>query len=243
MKNILTSKWFALGVGMVGFVVTMLFLPGSPEPVEPETPDETEASTNAEPDHVEDETSPIKEHQEPIVSIPPPALPISMSPLEVGEPGSLRFNNPDVRELVEELQREKAELRQWEAELNALRDSLVLEMQSIGILTQEVGKATAEAKALLKNGLTVTTNAEQKQLQILAGVYTNMPPFSAVMILNEMESEDIARILIKMQPPEQAAILEIFATNDTFNAAGMATDISEKMRRLVPNKELGKGSQ
>ena len=238
MKNILTSKWFALGVGMVGFLVTMILLREPPQPEAPPEAGETEGSTNEEPAHVElEEHSPLQERPMPIVA--PPRLVAPLSALEVGEPGSLQFNNPDVTELVAELKREKEELRKWEADLNELKQRLDLEKESISVITQEVLRAKAALELTLTAGLTLTDDTEQQQLRSLAGVYTNMPPASAAQILNGLESEDIARILVNMQPVEQAAILENFATNKILlNAEGKATEISERLRKLTRKPQI-----
>lgn len=236
MKKILTSKWFALGVGMVGFVLTILLVYEPAETKSPADPAESETSTNEAPAHVEvEEHSPLKALPIPIVA-PPPAEP--MLATQVGEPGSLRFNNPDIRELVDELLREKEKLLKWEANLNELQQRLALEKEFIGAITSEVLRAKAAMELSLTNGRTSIKDQEKRQLSDLAGVYTNMPPGSAVAILNGMEVDDIALILNNMGPVQKALILENFATNEVTKATGIATEISEKIRRLVREQEI-----
>lgn len=234
MKKILTSKWFALGVGMVLFLVVLLLssAPGEADSAAGAHEGEGETSTNelAAVEH-EEVDSPLHKAEQPIVA-PPPLTPLPIT--QVGDPGSLRFNNPDIQQLVDELQQERQKLRDWETELEELRKRLELDKMSLGTITQKFLQAKADLEHTLTNQLTMTETREQKQLRDLSVVYTNMPPASAVEILSSMDANDVARILQYMWPAQMASILENFATNKTLLSyeEGKATTISEKIRRL-----------
>lgn len=240
MNKILTSVWFAVAVGLLGFIGTVgaLFLLDPPKPAETEAQQSAE-TTNAPPDET---TAQSDLHQiEGIDAAPviPPAEPVPASLLaQVSEPGSLSFNNPEVTDLVEELRRERELLRQKEEQLLQLRRQIILEKAEIGSITQDFLRAKALMEEAMTNRVTLLQNLETNKLALLAKVYTNMPPSAAVAILDKMSVEDVARILEFMKEGNKAAILENFATNDFYKASGKATEISDRLRRIAPPPNL-----
>jgi flagellar motility protein MotE (MotC chaperone) len=152
----------------------------------------------------------------------------------IGEPGSLSFNNPDVKALRDELRRERAALLAKEQRLMEFDRLLKQQIQEFSSMTSEVAKAKAAIMADLTNQMTLRMTTEDARIKGLAQVYagTNMPPSSAVQILNGMEIDDVARILYFMPYKDQAAILENFATNKLTIESSKATDVSQKIRKL-----------
>lgn len=233
MKKILTSTWFAAVVGVVAFILTMLLL-WKPEPPAEPVPTGTNEVADAQAPAAE---PPVDELTEKQIVAPPPPTPAVIT--DVAEPGSLTFNNPEVSKLRDELLREKAELLRRENELNQIASRLALEKEHIGMITQQMMLAKASLQQALTNQVVVYEQAEERRLQDLARVYTNMAPSSAVVILDKMAVDDVARILQYMDEQFKAAILSNFATNTNAASSPLkATEISEKLRRLVLPPQL-----
>lgn len=167
-----------------------------------------------------------------------PSIPTSAFTGVVGEPGTHSFNNPDIKALWQELQREKGALLLKENQLKELARQVALEKAEIASSTQWVLNAKAAIMSDLTNQMTIRDKGEEARLKDLAKVYTNMPPSSAVQILNGMEVEDIARIMFFMDHVSQAGILENFATNKETSASLKATEISQKIRKLGDKPKL-----
>jgi len=242
MTKLLTNKWFAAVIGVVAFAITMavMMIFQVPEPqtgaapasdtnaVSTATNGVTEAAAGEKPGT---EHAAAEETHKP--STPAPSATTAFSGA-IGEPGSLSFNNPDVKTLRDELRRERAALLAKEHRLNEFERFLAQQKQEIGVLTQRVLEAKAAVLKDLTNQMTIRYTNEEARIKGLAQVYagTNMPPASAVQILHGMEVDDVARLLFFMPYKDQAAILENFATNSLTKDTGKATDISQRIRKL-----------
>jgi flagellar motility protein MotE (MotC chaperone) len=232
MKKILTSKWFAVGAGLVLFVITMVVVMKLQAAKSPDTTEKTAANT---PTNAPTEGALTNHHSvldetvtNPVVK---PVFEDIVPENQVGEPGSLTFNNPEVAKLIEELRQEKTALQQRESLLNELARRVKLELANLSEITQTVWKAKAQLEHSLTNEMNIRIKSEETNLVIIAKAYTNMAPANAVTILKAMNIELIAKILILMQEKERAAILESFSTNAA--TAGMASEISDKIRTIV----------
>ena len=245
MTKLLTNKWFVVGFAVVVFAITMtvmmIFQKPSPAPAAAAHGGDTNAvdhATNGVAEAAGGEKHAEGEHAAGHEEGAKPAAPASSGTTAfsgaIGEPGSLSFNNPDVKALRDELRRERAALLAKEQRLTEFDRHLKQQIQEFSSMTQEVAKAKAAIMADLTNQMTLRTTTEDTRIRGLAQVYagTNMPPSSAVQILNGMEIEDVARILYFMPFKDQAAILENFATNKLTIESSKATDISQKIRKL-----------
>ncbi|MBM3839808.1 MAG: hypothetical protein FJ398_17920 [Verrucomicrobia bacterium] len=242
MTKLLTNKWFAAVIGVVAFAITMAVMlifqkpetqpaarSGDTNAVSTATNAVTEAAAGE--SHGEKAPGAAEDSHKP--STPAPSATAAFSGA-IGEPGALSFNNPDVKTLRDELRRERAALLAKEHQLQEFARFLAQQKQEIGVLTQKVLEAKAAMMKELTNQMTVRYTNEEARVRGLAQVYagTNMPPASAVQILNGMEVDDIARLLFFMAYKDQAAILENFATNSLTKDTGKATEISQKIRKL-----------
>lgn len=237
MKKILTSVWFTAGLGFVIFGATMavLFLT-SPQ----ETPAVQAGSggTNAPAAAVATEAGAEDEHHAETPPPPEEELPAVPLPSAVAEPGSLTFNNPDVQKLIEELQSKNASLIKERQELTELKRRAEFEQANLAKLTETLYQTRAEVLRAMTNQHTVVEAKTTNRLRQLAIIYTNMPPANAVAILDKMDVGDVARILDYMKEREKAAILENFATNTNTMGSRKATEISEQLRKLLPEPKI-----
>mgnify|MGYP001570937673 FL=1 len=228
MNKILTSKWFAAVIAGVAFVATMLVL-WKPTPKKAAGQNaKSETDTGKKEESAPPKPSVLEETvAKPIVkSAPEGAAMLS----QVGEPGSLKFTNPDINKLIEELLAEKRLLKDREFQLNELARRLAAEKAEIGSITQTFLNAKVEMERHLTNQLNLRSANEDTNLQHLARAYTNMPSSTAVLILDGMDVAQVARIMMQMGDANRASILENFATNKNLKTEGKATEISEKIR-------------
>lgn len=243
MTKLLTNKWFAAVIGVVAFAITMavvvIFQKPEPKPgaAHPADTNAVSNATNGVAEAASGEKPAATDHAagEETAKTAAPAPPTTTAfSGAVGEPGSLSFNNPDVKTLRDELRRERASLLAKEHQLNEFARLLAQQKQEIGVLTQRVLEAKAAMIKELTNQMTIRMTNEESRIKGLAQIYsgTNMPPSSATQILNGMEVDDVARILYFMPFKDQAAILENFATNSLTKETGKATEISQKIRKL-----------
>ncbi|MBI4659591.1 MAG: hypothetical protein HY735_12190 [Verrucomicrobia bacterium] len=245
MTKILTAKWFLAVAAAVAFGIPMILMVMLREPVE-QAPaaagtNAVGTATNGVSESAPGEKPTSEEHAASEESAKPPVATLTPATTFSGvvtEPGSLRFDAPDVRTMVEELRRERGALLAKAHELDELAKRLAAEKAEIGAITSEVLRAKALLMSELTNQMNLRDKTEEDRLKDLAKVYTNMPPHGAVQILNGMAEDDVAKILVFMDFKEQALILENFATNKLTAETGKATMISEKIRKLGEKPKL-----
>ena len=246
MKKILASKWFFAVSAIVVFGATMAVLAIFQKPVEPAAAvaggtnvvaNGTNALAGSEHAEQPDSAEPTESHDAPQPSTPAASVPAAASGT-FGEPGSVSFNNPDIKILVDELRQQKAALLAERGRLSELARRLALEKAEIAGITQKVLEAKSAMMAELTNQMNIQDTTENARLLSLSKVYTNMSAASAVQILHGMSVDDIAQILFFMAHTNQALILENFATNSVTRETGKATEISEKIRKLAEKPKL-----
>ena len=247
MTKILSSKWFFAVVAVIVFGATMVVLAIFQKPVETTKQGGAEGTnvvangTNAVAGSEHPDQPAPSEPTETHESTQPTAPATSTSTASsgtFGEPGSVSFNNPDIKILVDELKQQKAALLAERGKLTELARRLALEKAEIASITQKVLEAKSAMMAELTNQMNIRDTSEEARIRDLAKVYTNMSAASAVQILDGMSVDDVAQILFFMAHSNQAQILENFATNSVNRETGKATEISEKIRKLAERPKL-----
>ncbi|MBM3832093.1 MAG: hypothetical protein FJ403_02225 [Verrucomicrobia bacterium] len=232
MNKLLTSKWSVAVLGMIAFLVTIVIL-WKPDEAPPGGANAA-TGTNAPAASAHTDTN-THAHAEEVVAKPPIVAPLAPSSTQAGEPGSLTFNNPELVQLRIELQQEKAELLEYEKTLKNMERQLLLEKEHLGIITQQVWQAKAALDEALTRERTIMESSETNALRGFSRVFAAMAPTNAMTILKNYPSvNEVARILHWMDHKEQAAILQVFGSNDV----NKATEIIEKMRTLAPRPQL-----
>ena len=141
---------------------------------------------------------------------------------------SWEFQNPEVDQLIAELQQQKTSLAEKEHQLNDLATRLQAEREEIGIVTQQVGRIQTE----FDRNVVRVREEETANLKRLAKIYAAMTPEGAVSILKEMKDDDIVKILAYMKDVETAPILELLAKPGVADAKRTA-QISERLKAIV----------
>ncbi|KAF0096117.1 MAG: hypothetical protein E1N59_84 [Puniceicoccaceae bacterium 5H] len=109
---------------------------------------------------------------------------------------TLNDKEVELNKRSQDLDDRKAALEAEMSELEEFRTSLANERNALTKILKEVG---AE---------------EEKNLKFLASTYSQMPPEQVVPILDEMEDEEVIKLLLQMKPDNIGAIFASMVTND-----------------------------
>ena len=233
MKKILTSWWFSLVIGVLVFVGVVALMWHPPPAVDAAKPEAgAEAKEAGAGGH---ELDAVEKILTPTNAPLPSSSTAPAAAIEVGSPGELRFNNPEVSDLIKELKSRNAALADQQKELNALRDRLKLELQTIAITTQTVSQAILDFQKAQSNKVILTSRSDDSKYRGVANMFTNMQPASAVIILDGQPIEEVVQILQRMTDAQKAGILEQFAKNT--NNAAKAVQISAALLRLADKSQ------
>ncbi len=141
---------------------------------------------------------------------------------------SWNFENPEMTQLIAELKDQRDALRARALQLDELEARLKAERQEIYSVTQAVFQLKTNIEA------TVTRVGEEEvvNLKKVAKVYAKMTPEGAAHILQEMEDEQVVKILALMKESESALILESLGQG-TKDEPKRAALLSNRLRLIV----------
>ena len=145
----------------------------------------------------------------------------------VAEP-SWNYRNPEITQLIVDLNREREALAQRQQQLNELASRLQAERQELNQVTQNVFRMQRE----FDHNVLRIRDEETANLKKLAKVYATMSPEGATGILKEMEDEQVVKIMVFMKENETAPILEALAKSGN-DQAKRAALISERLRLSI----------
>jgi flagellar motility protein MotE (MotC chaperone) len=138
---------------------------------------------------------------------------------------SWNFWNPEVDQLIADLQVQKRTLASRQQELSDWAGRLEVERQEISAITQTVARLQQDFdQQVVRVRETETTN-----LKKLAKIYSAMSPDGATTILKELPDEQVVKILMFMKDTETAPILELLAKQGQGEAKRAAL-ITERLR-------------
>lgn len=161
---------------------------------------------------------------------PAPRVPARLAQAKIsgriGAPdASWNFWNPEVDQLIADLQVQKRTLASREQELGDWAGRLEVERQEISAITQTVARLQQDFdQQVVRVRETETTN-----LKKLAKIYSAMSPEGATTILKELPDEQVVKILMFMKDTETAPILELLAKQGQGEAKRAAL-ITERLR-------------
>jgi flagellar motility protein MotE (MotC chaperone) len=144
---------------------------------------------------------------------------------------SWNFRNPEVEQLISDLNREKEAIGARRQELNDYAARLATERQEVN---QVMTNITRLQKDFDLNVTRVRTE-EAANLKRLAKVYAAMSPEGAGSILKELDDEQIVKILLFMKDAETAPVLESLAKMGEGEAKRAAL-LSERLRLAASTK-------
>lgn len=141
---------------------------------------------------------------------------------------SWNFHNPELDQIMEELQKNQESLAAREQKLNELEQRLQSERKEIQTVLQTVQRLRKDFDA----DLVRVREEETANLKKLAKVYAAMEPASAASVLKELTDEQVVKIMIFMKENETAPILEKMARSGQADAKRVAM-ISERLRLAI----------
>lgn len=150
---------------------------------------------------------------------------------------SWEFQNPEVDELIADLQHQKNVLDEREHQLNDLAGRLKMEREEITVVSQNVKQMQAEFdRNVVRVGEEETAN-----LKRLAKIYAAMSPEGAASIFHEMKDDDVVKVFAFMKDGETAPILEVMAHLGSADAK-RAAEISERLKVTMYRTPTGNPS-
>lgn len=148
---------------------------------------------------------------------------------------SWEFFNPEVDRLIAELKQEKETLASRKQQLDDFAARLDAERAELNIVTQAVHQMQMD----FDRHMVRVQEEEEANLKRLAKTYAAMSPEGAAKIFEEMEDEQIVRIMVFMKESEVAEILELFALAGDIQTKRVAI-ISEMLRTALFRHQSGK---
>lgn len=138
------------------------------------------------------------------------------------------FVNPELGQLVAELNQQKEALASREKQLDELEARLAAERSEITVVTQAVYQMQRE----FDRNLVRVRDEEQANLKRLAKTYAMMTPEGAAKILKEMDDDQVVRLMIFMKEKESAQLLESLTQLGDAEVKRVAL-ISERLRTAL----------
>ena len=145
------------------------------------------------------------------------------------------YHNPDVEELVKELQHGKAQVAQRAVQLDELAARLQSERLEINQVTQKVQQLQLEFDQKVNR----VRDEEVSNLKKLAKTYSTMSVEGTAAIFRQLDDSAVVKILMFMKEAETAPILEAMAKPAETDAKRVA-GISEQLRLAIPESRLSK---
>lgn len=142
---------------------------------------------------------------------------------------SWKFRNPEMDQWIEEIKHEKAALSLREQQLKELETRLNAERQELTVVTQAVSQMQTDFD---KN--VIRLNAQDgANLKRQAKMLASMSPEGAATTLDQMNDDDIVRILFTMKADDASLVLDTLSKLGKPQAKRAAT-IIERMRNTLP---------
>ena len=133
--------------------------------------------------------------------------------------------NPEMQQVMEELQTKKAALDEREAKLRELEVRLASEREEMDVVTQAGYRIQQQFDASILK----VREAEMANLKKLAKYYLSMSPEGAAATFKTMDDDSVAKILRMIRDAEASQILDVMAKLGPEGAKKVAR-ITERMR-------------
>ncbi len=157
------------------------------------------------------------------------ALAARAGALAQGNEPSWRFKNPEFDQWIAELNMEKSDLATRTRQLQEWQTRLAAQQQEFATATQAVYQLQA---AFDKNVVRIKAQEVQnlgKQAKIIAG----MSPAGAAALINQMDDDDVVRLLSIMKPDDAGALLDALSKLGPAEAKHAAL-LTERLRMVLP---------
>ena len=146
--------------------------------------------------------------------------------------GFWQRHNPEVDQLLKEVQTEREQLIKRAAELRELETRLAAERAEINTITQRVAQLQAEFDQTIIR----VKEEEAPNLKKLARLYAAMTPEGASAIMRELDDMVVVKVMSFMKEDQSAPLLDAMAMEGETQAK-RAANIAEALRKTVADKK------
>jgi len=243
MKRLIKSPWFAAGLGIVAFVVTLLVMLDPAKLLDVEALkrrlaeiNQAEANATAEPrklEHIAEDDQKHGDEQEANMM----ELKKALDNLQAaGDPGQLQFDNPDIKKLIDGLGLQFLDLEERRHNLDELNKEAARQLSEIASYTNQVALARAALQKEFEQKNLLIIQSKTNRLAELARISESMmndSPENALRALKLNQPDQVARIMYFMAETNRAAIFNNLAQDDTEPGTELLREIQDSYKKII----------
>lgn len=138
------------------------------------------------------------------------------------EPGALRFDNPELIRVLDEVARRERVVRERQAELEVFAARVAAEQSALRGLTQQVAALQLRLERDLDRREADAGKARNRALEETARKWAALPPAQAVRLVTNMPPDEVAGVLAAMPPESASRMVEALGQSGAAGARQMA---------------------
>jgi hypothetical protein len=146
------------------------------------------------------------------------------------EAGALRFDNPDLMSVLQELEQRSADLDRRELELKQFSERVIAEQAALQSLTTRVAVMQQKLDESIRQRLDTIRQAERERREATGRKWSGLQPTDVVTLAIGLPPEETLAVLRTMPRETAARIVEALAKN---GSAG-ARQLVEMMQQVQP---------
>ena len=246
MMRILKSPWFASVMGLVAFVVTMMlvFKPTlDPDLLQKLAEAASRGDDNATGPgegnltHIThaDQQVAKRQHRDMIV------LRKALDNIRTsGDPGTLQFDNPDIKKLVDGLGRQYQDLEERMQRLDDLNKQVELQLSHLMSVTNHIEQIRADLHEDFVRGRELIKRSETNRLAEQARDYQTMMADSLPNTLSALKLKppnEIARVMFYMAPTNRAVVMNALASDPVDPQLSLLKSIQDAYKKIIIDEE------
>lgn len=144
-----------------------------------------------------------------------------------GEAGALRFDNPDLMSVLQELDRRASDLNRRELELKQLHDRIIAEQAALQSLTTRVASMQQRLDDSIRLRLDKIRQAERDRREATGRKWAGLQPAEVVPLAVGLPPEETLAVLRTLPRETAAKIVEALAKNGS-NGARQLVDMMQQ---------------
>jgi hypothetical protein len=134
------------------------------------------------------------------------------------EAGALRFDNPDLMSVLQELEQRTADLNRRELELKQLSERVIAEQAALQSLTSRVAAMQQKLDESIRQRLNTIRQAERERREATGRKWSGLQPADVVTLAIGLPPEETLAILRTLPRETAARIVEALAKNGSSGA-------------------------
>lgn len=242
MMRLLKSPWFAAVMGLVAFVVTMLliFKPAIDSDLlqklaEAAARGDANATGPGEGNltHLTHTDQQLAERQRHDMIVLRKALDNIRTS---GDPGTLQFDNPDIKKLVDGLGRQFQEVEERMQRLTDLNKQVESQLAYLGTITNHIEQIKSDLQKDFERNREIISRSETNRLAEQAADFQTMMGVSlpnTLMALKLNPPNKIARVMFYMAPTNRAVLKNALASDPTDPTLTLLKSVQEAYQKII----------